>query len=83
MKSVPRKVSISLDNDKLSQELSKSSPSQKLSLRSKSISRKLLRSFSATFFVVSRERRRLTTSFTQIEDENTKRDSFARSGGQN
>ena len=52
-------------------------------LRLKSISMKLFRSFSATFFVVSKERRRLTTSFIQIENENTKSDSFARSDRQN
>ena len=83
LKSVPRKVSISSDNGKLSQGPSKSSPSQNLSLRSKSISKKFFRSYSAKFFVASKERRRLTTSFMQIEDENTKSDSFSRSDGQN
>ena len=83
MKSVPRKVNISSVNDKLSQEPSKSSPSQNLSLSSKSFSRKLFRNFSATFFVVSRECKRSTTSFAQIKDENTKSGSFARSDGQN
>ena len=78
MQSVPREVNSSSDNGKLSEEPRKSSPSQNLSLSSKSISRKLNRSFSATFFVVSRERRRLTKSFIQVEDENTKSDSFAR-----
>ena len=51
MKSVPRKVNISSDNGKLSQEPSKSFPSQNLSLKSKSIPRKLFRSFSATFLL--------------------------------
>ena len=83
LKRVPRKVNISSDNGKLSQKPSKFSPSQNLLLRLKSISMKLFRSFSATFFVVSKERRRLTTSFIQIEDENTKSDSFARSDRQN
>ena len=83
LKSVPRKVNISSVKGKLSQEPSKSSPSQKFSLRLKSTSRKIFRSFSETFFVASIERRRLATSFTQIQDENTKSGSFARLDGQN
>ena len=77
------KVNISSDNGKLFQEPCQSSLSQNLSLRSKSTSWKLFPRFSATVFVVSRERRRLTTTFIQIKDENTKSNSFARSDGQN
>ena len=66
----PKESQILSDNGELSQEPSKSYPSQKVQLRSKSISRKLFQSFSVTFFVVSTERRRLTTSFRQTEDEN-------------